>query len=186
MWLSPVRLSRQPKPQQLIRGLPQYRSWLASPGWLSQLNATEQYADGLINKEEVRAVRQESGGPYNFFRVVAAISSFSLTATIHSLRMVQQEFSMPSEQEVCNIFHDIFGLFVFSTSLNRSWVLWNDLTVTKIAQAIYDDRAFDRLPILADALEDACCDNADILNHCRSAGNHVRGCWVVDFLLNKK
>ena len=54
-----------------------------------------------------------------------------------------------------------------------------------MAQSIYDDRAFDRLPILADALEDAGCDKADILNHCRQPGEHVRGCWVVDLVLGK-
>ncbi len=63
--------------------------------------------------------------------------------------------------------------------------MWNDATIPKVAQAIYDDRAFDRLPILADALEDAGCDNADLLTHCRSGGEHVRGCWVVDLLLGK-
>jgi hypothetical protein len=45
--------------------------------------------------------------------------------------------------------------------------------------------ASDRLPIFADALEDAGCDNADILNHCRQPGEHVRGCWVVDLVLGK-
>ena len=58
-------------------------------------------------------------------------------------------------------------------------------TVTKLAQTIYDERAFDRLPILADALEEAGCANADILSHCRLPGKHCRGCWVVDFLLGK-
>ena len=58
--------------------------------------------------------------------------------------------------------------------------------VVKIAQGIYDERAFDRLPILADALEDAGCDNADILAHLRSPGPHVRGCWAVDLILGKK
>lgn len=43
-----------------------------------------------------------------------------------------------------------------------------------------------QLAILADALEDAGCDNADILDHCRSDGPHVRGCWVVDLLLGKE
>jgi hypothetical protein len=59
-------------------------------------------------------------------------------------------------------------------------------TVQQLAQAIYDDRAFDRLPILADALEDAGCDNTEILNHCRQPGVHVRGCWVIDLLLQKE
>jgi hypothetical protein len=59
-------------------------------------------------------------------------------------------------------------------------------TVIALAEAIYDERAFDRLPILADALEEAGCTNADILNHCRQPGEHVRGCWVVDLILGKE
>ena len=54
-----------------------------------------------------------------------------------------------------------------------------------MAQVIYDDRAFDRLPLLADAMEDAGCADQEILDHCRSNGEHVRGCWVVDLLLGK-
>ena len=42
------------------------------------------------------------------------------------------------------------------------------------------------MPVLADALEEAGCQDAIILNHCREPGGHVRGCWVVDLLLGKK
>ena len=63
---------------------------------------------------------------------------------------------------------------------------WLTPTVQAIAAAIYQDRAFDRLPILADALEEAGCTNADVLLHCRQPGEHVRGCWVVDLVLGKK
>jgi hypothetical protein len=55
-----------------------------------------------------------------------------------------------------------------------------------LARGIYAERAFDRLPILADALQDAGCDNADVLAHCRGRGPHVLGCWVVDRLLKKE
>jgi hypothetical protein len=65
------------------------------------------------------------------------------------------------------------------------WLTWNDRTIPRLAQAIYDERAFDRLPILADALEDAGCDHADLLNHLRGEGPHVRGCWAVDGVLGK-
>jgi hypothetical protein len=62
---------------------------------------------------------------------------------------------------------------------------WLTPTVVRLAQATYDERAFDRLPILADALEDAGCDQADVLSHCRQPGEHVRGCFVVDLLLGR-
>jgi hypothetical protein len=62
---------------------------------------------------------------------------------------------------------------------------WNCVAVTRMAQTIYDERRFSDLPILADALEEAGCDNADLLAHCRGPGPHARGCWVVDLLLGK-
>ncbi|MBP3959963.1 hypothetical protein J8F10_32375 [Gemmata sp. G18] len=63
---------------------------------------------------------------------------------------------------------------------------WLTSTVVALAQGIYDGGAFDRLPILADALQDAGCDSKDVLGHCRGPGPHARGCWVVDLLLNKE
>ena len=62
---------------------------------------------------------------------------------------------------------------------------WLTSDVLLLARGIYDDKAFDRMPILADALQDAGCTNEDVLNHCRGDGPHVRGCWVVDMLLGK-
>ena len=72
------------------------------------------------------------------------------------------------------------------SSLSLTWLAWNDGVVRKMAQAVYEERAFDRLPLLADALEDAGCADADILAHCRGGGEHVRGCWVVDLILGKE
>ena len=63
---------------------------------------------------------------------------------------------------------------------------WLTPTVQSIAAAIYQDRAFDRLPILADALEEAGCVNSEVLLHCRQPGEHVRGCWVVDLVSGKE
>jgi hypothetical protein len=57
--------------------------------------------------------------------------------------------------------------------------------IRRLAQLIYDERRVDHLPILADALEEAGCTSESVLGHCRSAGPHVRGCWVVDALLGK-
>jgi hypothetical protein len=62
---------------------------------------------------------------------------------------------------------------------------WRTPTAAALADAIYTDQAFDRLPILADALEEAGCDHPDVLAHCRGPGPHARGCWVVDMILGK-
>jgi hypothetical protein len=67
----------------------------------------------------------------------------------------------------------------------RFLVRWRSETVRLLAMGIATDQAFDRLPILADALEEAGCDNLDLLNHCRGPGPHVRGCWVLDLVRNQ-
>ena len=85
----------------------------------------------------------------------------------------------------CVLLWDIFGNPFRPVVINPSWLAWNDEMVVKLAQAIYDERAFDRLPILADALEEAGCTSEDILGHLRGPGPHVRGCWVVDLCLGK-
>jgi hypothetical protein len=63
---------------------------------------------------------------------------------------------------------------------------WCSSAVVGLAQAIDADRAFDRLPLLADALEEAGCDDRVVLDHCRGPGPHARGCWVVDLLRKRK
>jgi hypothetical protein len=62
---------------------------------------------------------------------------------------------------------------------------WRTSTVVAIARSVYESREFAPIPLLADALQDAGCENEEILKHCRSAGPHVRGCWVVDLILGK-
>jgi hypothetical protein len=90
---------------------------------------------------------------------------------------------MKSESD---LLREVFGNPLRPAAVAPSWMTWNDGTVPRIAQAIYDEKAFDRLPILANALENCGCDTGDILNHLRGPGPHVRGCWVVDLLLGKK
>lgn len=92
-----------------------------------------------------------------------------------------------------HLLRDIFGNPFRAATIDPAWLAWNDGTISKLAQTIYDERDLPgghldtgRLAILADALEDAGCTNQDILAHCRGPGPHVRGCWVVDLLLGKE
>jgi len=81
-----------------------------------------------------------------------------------------------------DLVRDIFGNPFRPVTADPSWLT---PTVVQLAEHIYADRAFDQMPILADALQDAGCYNAEILGHCRSDGPHVRGCFVGDLLLGK-
>jgi hypothetical protein len=63
---------------------------------------------------------------------------------------------------------------------------WRIENVVGLARGIYEDRAFNRLPLLADALMDAGCADEQVIGHCRGEGSHVRGCWVVDLVLGKE
>ena len=82
----------------------------------------------------------------------------------------------------CHLLRDIFGNPFWPVSFNREW---RTSTAVSIAKGMYESRDFSPMPILADALQEAGCENADILNHCRSGGPHVKGCWVVDLVLGK-
>jgi hypothetical protein len=62
---------------------------------------------------------------------------------------------------------------------------WVSPDVLALARVIYNEGGFDRLPFLADALQASGCDDADILDHCRGPGPHVKGCWAVDAILGK-
>src|SRR5262249_46629041 len=73
------------------------------------------------------------------------------------------------------LLRDIFGDAVRPAGLDRVWLT---STVVSLAREMYESREFTAMPTLADALQDAGCDNPDILDHCRGPGPHVRGCWV--------
>ena len=88
---------------------------------------------------------------------------------------------------VCELIRDIFGN-PFRTTIPRdevSLVATNQAEVVQLAQGIYQERTFEMLSIVAEALESAGCNNNDMLQHCRSKGPHSRGCWVVDMILGK-
>jgi hypothetical protein len=89
----------------------------------------------------------------------------------------------PNPQSWCGIIRDIFGNPFRPVAFDPSW---RTVAVVALATSIYEERAFDRMPILADALEDAGCDNADIIGHLRDPNaTHVRGCWALDLVLGK-
>jgi hypothetical protein len=86
----------------------------------------------------------------------------------------------------CDLLREVFGNPFAPTPFDRRRLGGLGRGVRMLAQSIYEERAFDELPVLADALEEAGCNNSEILNHCRQQGEHLRGCWVLDLLLGRE
>jgi hypothetical protein len=125
-----------------------------------------------VGRRIYSAVRELTAHPFGFRE------RYVLQGVARFLRV--QDFA-------CDLLRDILG-----NPLGRRPVLdevqraWGDGLLAKLAGAIYDERAFDRLPVLADALEEAGCTDADVIGHCRQADGHTRGCWAVDLVLGKE
>jgi len=129
------------------------------------------------NLEEGNRPRQAQG---SVMYTVAFLAGFPWDARKQTERQVAKEEIEIKQAEVLRC---IVGNPYRPVIIDPTWLT---STVTSLAAGIYADRAFDRMPILADALEEAGCDHADILTHCRGDGPHVRGCWVVDLVLGKE
>jgi hypothetical protein len=85
------------------------------------------------------------------------------------------------ERAQTELLRDIVGNPFRSVRLDATWLPG---TVV-LAKAIYEERRWDDMPILGDALQEAGCTDAEVLEHCCGPA-HTRGCWVVDLLLNKE
>jgi hypothetical protein len=150
------------------------------------INLAEQFADGTIGWRELWAAREAISDSRESIRkkksagVTWEMGVFwaRLATEVATIPVIVPQ-NMPGS---CCFLRDIFANPFRSVAIDPSWLT---STVVALASGIYQDKAFDRLPILADALQDAGCNNEDVLNHCLSKGPHVRGCWVVDLVLGK-
>jgi hypothetical protein len=117
-------------------------------------------------------------------QLAAAMTVHLATFPVDWLRDAIPRVILPSTdlQFVQDYSRDLLGNPFRPVTLDPRWL---SSTVIDLARTIYDERVFERMPILADALMDAGCDSEEIISHCRSDGPHVRGCWVVDLLLAK-
>jgi hypothetical protein len=161
---------------------------MADTGFRKTLEAAERWADGQSTFDEVNTLADwmddhpEEGQERGVWwpgQVLAMKSAEGAALSVFD--MVGYDFRGVGVRNP-DLLRCLFGNPFHSVSLDPSC---RTSTVLTLAQGVYADRAFDRLPILADALQDAGCDNADVLAHCRGPGPHVRGCWVVDLLLGK-
>ncbi|OAI39928.1 hypothetical protein AYO40_05280 [Planctomycetaceae bacterium SCGC AG-212-D15] len=172
--------------------------FVTDPDARRAVEVAESYADGTASVLDVEDVAAVIGAKIAYFvdaaGFVAAAASATLwsdpmTGALQAARLVRGDIHEgflgygDAWQDFANLLRDIFGNPFCPETADPRWLT---PTTVSLSQAIYDERAFDRLPILGDALEEAGCTNQKILSHCRNEGEHVRGCWVVDLLLGKE
>jgi hypothetical protein len=157
---------------------------------MQSLELSERYADGLTTRDEWwRGTREQFHfSPWQAedarVEAVAAVEAAAGVAGWHRTSHFDQQEEVAERRRLATFVHCVFGPLPFRPiTLDPTWL---SSTVQNLANSIYADQAFDRLPILADAIEDAGCTDAKILAHCREPGSHVRGCFVVDLLLGKE
>jgi hypothetical protein len=155
----------------------------------------ERYAESEVSNAKRKDARREIQQHRNSLEpwssrcansaVYYALGSAVSTDLINSADMAWQAASCDPNERLrqVEIVRDVVGNPFRPAAFTPEW---RTDTVVAIARGMYESRDFSAMPILADALQDAGCENEDILNHCRNPGQvHVRGCWVVDLVLNK-
>jgi hypothetical protein len=181
---------------------------MTDPVFVAVIDAAEKAADGLIPNEELWAARRRA---YQLFdtvpqpneaaqdaanvaqrfiyeqnetaeMVVGAAGSRS--ARLASVRGQNVEVARREAQDAMRallrqLINEVHGNPFRPVAF---WPAWRTDTVTSLAREMYDSRDFTAMPVLADALEEAGCTNAALLDHCRHGGPHVRGCWAVDLV----
>jgi len=184
---------------RLLAVIPARLRWAEIPEkpFRQAIETAERHADGCATDAELAAYREQLYG-YLGFQFPGGISP-ETNRIVHHLAFTTTYaptlrplvpggtwtycVSLVGET-LCPIIRDIFGNPFRPVAFSPEW---RTDTAVELARQMYESRDFSAMPILADALQDAGCDNEDILKHCRDANQpHVRGCWVVDLVLDKE
>lgn len=160
----------------------------------------EEYADGLVSRRVLREWRRKHSHPERFTRPWLQVRWLAWKVCVDAVQPGPLSFYVESVVHTCAwsdkprleryarglhslLVRDIFGNPFRPVTPNPAWLT---PTVVSLARQMYDSRDFSPMPILADALQEAGCDNDDVLDHCRGEGPHARGCFVVGLILGKE
>jgi hypothetical protein len=169
---------------------------------LRAVAVAEQFADGAGSGYELRQARKaarfaegatisaprEAAGQAADFTCVEDAWNAAYGALHHAGKAQAGGESWPHSPPAgaARLARDLFAPPRQRARVRPEWLVWADGLPVKLAEGAYADRAFDRLPVLADALEEAGCADPELLGHLRSPGPHVRGCWALDLILGKQ
>lgn len=142
------------------------------------VEAAERYAENLVVKRELKKVARMSE--------LAWLAHLEPQLALYEARrQLQKEDPDQLEAVVTSAIREVVGNPFRKRELRHTWLRANGGLVRRLAEAAALEGDFGVLPVLADALEDAGCTEEVLLDHCRQAGEHARGCWAVDLLTEK-
>ena len=163
-----------------------------------------QYAEGLVSKEQLQAAANAAKAAHaDAFREKGKVGAcaewaaqFAASADAWFAATRASNFAYvaagdglqpgPEHSAQAQLLRCVFGPLPFRpVTIQPDVPAWNDGLVVRLAQAIYDERRWAEMPILADALLEACSDDEELIAHCRGDGPHVRGCYAIDQILGK-
>jgi hypothetical protein len=136
-------------------------------------------------QEAIRSAEREEIATVGPARAAARAVSSAWAATDHARSAAAKAAEDGVRERLCQagLLRCFFGNPFRPVALDPGWLT---PTVRQVAQAIYDERRFTEMGILADVLEEAGCTDASVLGHCRQGGEHARGCFVVDLVLGRR
>jgi hypothetical protein len=175
------------------------------------VQVAERYADGRATQRELARARAsalkatgpgdrqpawaaywaanvKAGGPlWNAFAAAAAApAGQAAREASFGQRAAWEKVQAASVRGQVALIREVIGNPFRPFAVAHSWRAWHGGLVAHLAEGIYEERTFEDMPVLGDALEEAGCTDEAVLGHCRQARGHVRGCWVLDALLAKE
>lgn len=162
------------------------------PSGKTAVDRAVEFADGQATASALAAAHQAHLQAHTAYvtargkRVMRTRAAYISGCALSAAEPTGRRWTPPLHPDVAragtHLLHDIYGSPGADTSESTPWLTTE---AVEMARAIYDTEAFERLPLLAEALAAAGCADAEILSHCHAPGPHVRGCWVVDLVLGK-
>ena len=139
---------------------------LALAGQISDDEANVDEGDWVVTFEELDARAGTSFAGGNAFLLVLAIGVDIYDDALWAL----EDVTVPENEQAVTLIREIFG----NPFRPIDFAPWRTDTAVSLARDMYESRDFSAMPIVADALQDAGCDNAEVLNHCRDATSRSR------------
>jgi hypothetical protein len=146
-------------------------NWSLDRGVRMAMETTERYVEGRATEAEMLEYNTQVNA-----RAAAEHALYYSQERIGNKRRKAESLAQ------ADLLREVFGNPFRPVSVDPAW---RTTDVRLLASGIYEEKAFERMPILADALQDAGCDSDELLNHLRGTGPHVRGCWALDLVVGK-